>query len=167
MYSIDGRTSQTAQLGESRSAFHAEGLTWITPSESQNTLAMILPADSCVLNFLDGGDPLWCHFMLDCFDSEVKQWIHIFTLGLCFLPIQTGTDVWQTHWAFWSNVNIFGTHQAHTFLNNKCSTLTPLLHAISHSIICLFPNIRFLIWWMFTTCTAVGWMQAFSRFETT
>jgi hypothetical protein len=52
-------------------------LTWITPSGSQKTLVMMLPSDSSVLNFLSGGDPLWCHSMLDLFDPGVKLWTQV------------------------------------------------------------------------------------------
>jgi hypothetical protein len=44
---------------------------WLVP-ESRNTLVTILPPESSILNSLGGGDPLWCHFMLDRFDSGVK-----------------------------------------------------------------------------------------------
>jgi hypothetical protein len=57
------------------------------------------------------------------------------------------TDMATCH-TFWLNINILGTHQAHTFSNNKCSWITvltlpilmPLLDAIQHTVIHLFPN---------------------------
>jgi hypothetical protein len=44
----------------------------VSPVDSQNTLGMIVLADSCVLYFLGGGDLLQDHSMVDCFDSAVK-----------------------------------------------------------------------------------------------
>jgi hypothetical protein len=34
-------------------------------------------AEGCVLNFLSGGDPLWCHSILNLFNSGVKWCTHV------------------------------------------------------------------------------------------
>jgi hypothetical protein len=44
----------------------------MTPSESQKTLAMILPTEGDILNLSGSGNPLWHHSVLDWFDSGVK-----------------------------------------------------------------------------------------------
>jgi hypothetical protein len=49
---------------------------WITPSESRDALPIMLPAESCVFNFLSGGHLMWHHSMLDCFDSSVPMSCH-------------------------------------------------------------------------------------------
>lgn len=51
--------------------------TWITLTESKNTLDVTLSADNYVLNFVNSGGPLWCHSTRDFYDSGMKQCSHI------------------------------------------------------------------------------------------
>jgi hypothetical protein len=120
---------------------------------------MILPAYSRVLYYLCGGGALQHHTILDHFDSREKQCTH----PLAQVTVQSRNIFcfsWNLHrcladtltcCAFWSIINVFGSQQAFTFFNSKCSwiivstlpLLMLLLDAVSHTVICLFSKLAF------------------------
>jgi hypothetical protein len=121
------------------------------------------------------------HAMLDCYDSGVKQRTKIsseFTIHSMNVFFSNSNRCRRsadtTHYSFWLNINVFGTHQAHTFLKNKCSwiivstlpTRMPLLDAISCNVIHQFPKISLSSWNVFTWRMAIGSMWARSSFKT-
>jgi hypothetical protein len=75
---------------------------------------MILSADSCVVFIPCDAIPCWT--------APMSRHRSLFALGICFPPIQIGADVRQTATcsASWSDVSIFETDSAHTFLNSNC-----------------------------------------------
>jgi Co/Zn/Cd efflux system component len=78
-----------------------EKINMIVPSESQNTFAMILSADGCVLNFFG-----WWRFLVMPFHAgPLWLWSEVVhpcchrslcTPGICVPLVQTGVDVQQT-----------------------------------------------------------------------
>jgi hypothetical protein len=78
---------------------------------------------------------------LESSTSTPRNW-SLFTLVMCFPPIQTSADIWQTQ-----------EHAAPSGSALKClgptgyalPTLIPLLVAITHSLIRPFPKISYLM----------------------
>lgn len=105
-------------------------------SESQNTTAMILPADVCVWNYFGGGDPLCRQSVLDRFDSGVELFTH--ALEMCFPSVQTNADVRPVgpteHKLSWKNKHSW-------IIVATLSTRIPLLNAMPRIVILLFTKI--------------------------